>query len=161
VAKAPREQVFAALYQLLLTGDYPFEIVNEGQGRLMRQWDQFPSANQPALYLQEGPQKAEQNTPGGALGLNRWLYTAKAWFLFRRDAAVLPATVYNQILDAVDAVIVPPAFPGQKQTLAAQNGGKPLVTNVRLTEAMWDEGTLDPVVGQVIVMVGFEILTSN
>ena len=159
--KAPREQVFAALYQLLLTGDYPFEIVNEGQGRLMRQWDQFPSANQPALYLQEGPQKAEQNTPSGSLALNRWLYNAKAWFLFRRDASVLPATVYNQILDVVEAVINPPNLARSPQTLAAQNGGKPLVTNVRVTEAMWDEGTLDPVVGQVIVMVGLEILTSN
>ena len=161
MAKAKRETVFAALYQLLLTGDYPFDIVNEDDGRLMRQWDQFPSVNQPALYLQEGSQKAEQNTPGGALGLNRWLYNAKAWFFFRRQGDVLPATMYNNILDAVDALIVPVNFPGQKQTLAAQNGGVPLVTNVRVTEAMWDEGTLDPTAGQVIVMVGLEILTSN
>jgi hypothetical protein len=169
VANNPRETVFQALYDLLLTANYPFTLVNLPtlspyelglNGRLMQQWDQAGSGAQPAMYLQEGMQKAEQNTPQGNLGLNRWTYNAKVWFFFRRDTqSVLPATVYNEILDAVDAVITP--IPGKRQTLAAQNGGVPLVVNVRVTEAAWDEGTLDPQGGQCIVYVGLEVLTSN
>jgi hypothetical protein len=158
MALNPRETVFAALYRLLLTADYPFDIVNTN-GRLMQSWEQLPSSNQPALYVQEGEQKAEQNTAGGSLGLNRWTYNAKVWIYFRRDLSVLPATLYNQILDAIDSVLVP--LPGRKQTLAAQNNGVPLVTNVRMTDALWDEGFLDPTGGQAIVMVNLAILTSN
>jgi hypothetical protein len=166
VAKFPREQVFNALYELLQTADYPFEVVN-ADGRVMQQWETFGSVNQPALYLQQGMQKAEQNTPGGSLGLNRWTYNAKAWLFFRRATVtdtdsppntLIPATVYNEIVDAIDAVVTPVI--GQKQTLAAQNNGVPLVTNVRITEAAWDEGTLDAIAGQCVVMVGLEILTS-
>lgn len=154
-----RETVFAALNSLLLSASYPFTLLNT-DSRVMKPWEMVTSAIQPALYLQEGPQKAEQNTAG--LGLNRWTWTAKCWVYFRRETITeIPATIINQVIDAIDQAILPPDLPGRQQTLAAQNGGKPLVTNVRITEVMFDEGFLDPKSGQVIVMVGLEILTSN
>lgn len=160
------EATFAALYQLLLTADLPFDPVNT-DGRVMQQWETFGSVNQPALYLQQGTMKVEQNTPNGGLGLNRWTLNAKVWLLFRRSTitdndsppnTLIPATVYNEIVQAINSVVTPVV--GQKQTLAAQNDGVPLVTNVRITEAAWDEGTLDQNAGQCVVMVGLEILTS-
>jgi hypothetical protein len=158
---AAKETVFNALYNLLLTASYPFTIVNSGSGRLMAHWDQLGSGAQPALYLQQGAMKFEQNpAPSGSAGLTRKVYLAKAWFFFRREGTVLPATQYNEILDAVEAVLVP-GKPVSNQTLASQNNGVPLVTNVKITDANWDEGTLDPQGGQVVVMVGLEILTFN
>ena len=160
------EASYAALYALILTANLPFEPVNTN-GRVMQQWETFGSVNQPAVYLQQGLMKVEQNTPNGALGLNRWTLNAKAWFFFRRNTitddnsppdTLIPATVYNQIVQAINSVITP--APGQKQTLAAQNNGTPLVTNVRITEAAWDEGTLDQNAGQVVVMVGLEMLAA-
>jgi hypothetical protein len=156
-----RESVFAALNALLLSANYPFALENN-DSRVMKPWEMVTSAVQPAMYLQEGPQKAEQNSAGGGLGLNRWTWTAKCWVYFRRETLNrIPATMINQVIDAIDQAISAPNLPGRQQTLAAQNGGKPLVTNIRITEVLFDEGFLDPKSGQIIVMVGLEILTSN
>jgi hypothetical protein len=160
-----REVVFAALNTLLLAANWTAVFPNGLQNtdsRVMKPWEMVDSAIQPALYLQEGPQKVEQNTPGGAFGLNRWTWTAKVWVYFRRDAInAIPATIVNQVVDTIDQAILPPGLPGRQQTLASQNSGKALVTNVRITEVMFDEGMLDPKSGQVVVMIGLEILTSN
>jgi hypothetical protein len=153
-----REQVFTALYALLLTADYPFEIQNTN-GRYMQAWDvPQPSAIQPALYLQEGSQRYAR--PNGDGGLVEKTYEAKVWIYFRRDGSAIPATIYNEVLDAVEQVIIPQG-PKVPQTLAAQNNGVRLVTNVRMVSAMWDEGFLDPLGGQAIILVNLEVLTSN
>src|ERR1700677_3188456 len=128
--QASREQVFAALNTLLLAAKFPFpEGLQNTDSRVMKPWEMVTSGSQPALYLQEGPQKAEQNTAGGGMGLNRWTWAAKAWVYFRRDDyQAIPATIINQVVYAIDQTISPPGLPGRQQTLAAQNGGKPLVT---------------------------------
>lgn len=157
MAQQSREKVFAALYTLLQSANYPFEIVNT-DGRVMKAWDQVSSAQQPALYLQQGPQKADQGAGGDShVALNVWHYTANVWIYFRRDSSMTPATYINQITDAIDAVIQPSI--GQRQTLAAQNNNVPLVQNIRITDVMFDDGTLDPQGGQCIVKVGLDIIT--
>jgi len=137
------------------TGDSGFATDNEG--RYFKAWDQDSSSAQPALYLQESVQKADQDA---AIALNRWNWEVKAWIYFRRDESVPPATSINQCIDAIENVINPPGLPGQKQTLASQNYGKPLVTNVRIVEVIFDENPSDQKGGQVIVMVRMEILTT-
>lgn len=162
MASAPRETVFAALYSLLLSANWAGVFSTEGgiqnsNGRDFRSWQQLEGIQQPAMYLQEMPQKADQSQ---AFGLNKWTYQAACWVYFRRDNSVT-ATRINNAIDAVDLAILPTLPRGMKQTLAQQNGGTPLVTNVRITEVMFDEGFSDPQGGQVIVRIGLEILTSS
>lgn len=88
MAKNPRETVFAALYQLLLSAPLPFQIFNT-DGRSMRGWEQLDGYQQPCLFVQEGMMKAEvpSNSPSG-YNLNRWTYTASVWVYFRRGGTV-------------------------------------------------------------------------
>jgi hypothetical protein len=160
MAKFPREQVFAALYKLLQTAKFPFQIANVGQGRTMKAWDQVGSAQQPALFLHQGIEKADQGAGGDLrMALNRWIWLANVWVYFRLDNNTESATVLNQLKDAIDTVICP--VPGSKQTLAAQNSNIPLVTNIRITDCMQDDGVLDPKGGQCILKVGLEILIGS
>jgi len=160
MANKPREVVWQALYTLLLTANYPFQIQNVGQGRDVRAWPDVTSAQQPALFLQQGPETADQGTGGDLrLGLNRWIWKGNVWVYFRRDNQTIPATVLNEIKDAIDNVIMPQ--PGFKQTLAAQNNRVPLVTNIRITDFMMDDGVLDLVAGQCLLKCGLEILIGS
>lgn len=168
----PRDTIFEALYQLLLTADFPITITNT-DGRNMRGWQQLDGYQMPCMFLQEGRQTMEQNTANGAWGLERQIWQAACWVYFHRTGPyyptagspaepVLTITVINQVIDAINNVILNPcAGAGRQQTLAAQNAGVPLVVNVRVTEAAFDEGFGDPQAGQVIIRVGIEVLTAR
>jgi hypothetical protein len=155
--KFPRETVFAALFNLLTS----MQVSGSGQyfqttSRHLLEWGDVAPANQPALFLREGPQVASQ---AGAMALTKWTLKAEAWIYLQApaDASAIASSVFNPVLDAIDLALQGPVQ-GWRQQLAAQNSGVPLV------EQCWIDGPIlinDPVPPdtQVIVVVPISLLT--
>lgn len=147
--RATRDQVFQALFDLLVAADFPFDLVT--QSRDMEHWDNVVSARQPALFLQQGPQEADQQQ---AMALNHWLLQCTCWIYYRRSQttpASYNVTVIDEVQDAIDNIISP--LPGFRQTLGN------LVTNVRVKTFGDQEAVLDQLGGQCLVWAEIEILT--
>ena len=141
-----REQVFQALFALgqgLTWGSPPSGFVFAA--RRVKLWDDVPG--QPALCQAEHDEQVEQIT-----GLPPKLTLNASWLIYQNagaDPAATPATINNQILDAIQG-----AFPnpdgGQVQTL----GG--LVAKCWINGRIFkDPGDLD---GQGLLIVPIQIL---
>lgn len=125
-----REAIYKALFALLqdkLDSVTTFD-------RVLAHWDDVSPNMQPALFMAQGSQTAQQAT-----GLpTKYVLNAKLWLYTHRDTSnEIPSAAINNILDELDAALAPPAGPSFKQTL----GG--------LVEHCWingdietDEGTL-------------------
>lgn len=96
--------------------------------RILQHWDDVSPNNQPALYVAQDSQQAEQVTgfpTKYVLGAKLWLYT------HRDTNGIVPSTQINNILDAVDEALAPVPASGNKQTL----GG--------LVEHCWIDGAIE------------------
>lgn len=136
--KPTREEQFTALFNLLVSAKPPAALGGEWveTDRVLKMWDDCPAANQPALYLHQGPQHATQPT----LALNKWELTATVWIYWRLDKAadgVKPATIVNGLIDAIDSAISGPR-PGDLQTL----GGLVYHASINGT-VVFDDGLID------------------
>lgn len=177
VPRPSREQVYAALFQLLLTANdqLPDELKFVTTGRKLLAWTDVPEPNQPAMFLKQGPQEGFQGQPKHAstvytTGLPTWIWTCNVWIYFRLDAAnlqqpVVPDQIVNAYIDAIEKVITGvPGQPGQYnyavggnlQTLASVNGGVPLVFNTWFDGTVnFDDGLLD---NQGVISIPISIL---
>lgn len=127
---ATREQVYGALFALAQTVNWGSTFAYTS--RRVRLWDDIPSV--PALCQGE---HAETVTQATRLPARRTL-TAE-WYIYHRagkDPNAIPATLNNQILDAVEAALAPaPGF--ETQTL----GG--------LVHHCWIDGNILKVPGDI------------
>ena len=146
-----RDSILQALFNLLLTANYPFTLNTPACSRKMIHWDNVPSGSQPILLLQQGPQEANQPDP--VIKLNRWIMHATAWVYFRNEQDKVTSTTICQVQDAIDNVITP--VPGKRQSL----GG--LVTQTWIKSFGDQEGVLDQLGGQALVWCEIEILVSD
>lgn len=112
-----REAAFAALFALLQKSKPPND---SGQwaltGRKLIGWENVQSGSQPCFFLDQGHQETKETT----FQLPQWSWMAYMWIYFRLDGSnsqsTPPDTVFNNFLDAVDAVIYPNPQ-GQRNTL--------------------------------------------
>lgn len=137
-----REAIYSALFKLLANIDG----INTAD-RILAHWDDVSPNMQPALFMTCVSQKAEQVTGFPT----KYSLEAKVWLYTHRDTAgEIPSTAINQILDALDAALKPPAGPSFKQTL----GG--LVEHCWIDgEIQTDEGTLG---NQAVAIVPIRLL---
>ncbi len=118
-----REPIYQAL----------FDRINEIDGistcsRILQHWDDVSPNMQPALFLAQDSQAAEQVTGYPT----KYVLGAKLWVYTHRDTnGQVPATQINNILDAVDGALAPDPMTLNKQTL----GG--------LVEHCWISGSID------------------
>jgi hypothetical protein len=137
-----REPIYAALFALM-SGTAGFLTTS----RILKHWDDVSPGSQPALFMAQGQQIA--NTERGKP--TRWTLEAKVYVYVRTDGNVVPSTVLNPILDAIEAAL---------QGNAAENtqtlGG--LVDYCRIDGAIeTDEGTLGQ---QAVAIIPISILAS-
>lgn len=114
MAKPSRETAYAALWTLLLTVPAPAGSVWGERKRGVKQWDQVPPGSQPAMFLQQGPQRASRRREQG---LTTWEWYAEAMVYFRYDTIGTDADwlFTNTLIDSLDTVIQ--GSRGERQTL--------------------------------------------
>jgi hypothetical protein len=137
-----RETIYKALFELIrnLNGAAT-------TSRILAHWDDVPPNMQPALYLTNDTQQAEQVTGFPT----KYLLGAKIWIYCHRDSGEeVPSAQINEILDGLDEVLKPSESPTNKQTL----GG--LVEHCWISGAIeTDEGTLG---NQAVAIVPIQML---
>jgi hypothetical protein len=143
--RATRNQVNVALFNLLKSMPVPAGFAFVTQSLRLKQWDDVPSAAQPAQFLHQGPQKNDQLP--GTLALSKWTWPYTLWIYFRGDSnqwddANNPVTVINDLVDGVEKVLDP--VPGERQTL----GG--LCYHCWMEAALWDDGLVD---NQAVILI--------
>ena len=148
--RVPRETVYTRLFNLIATTPVPGGGTWNLKGRRVLDWDDVPPASQPAIFLHQTTQTADQNQ---AMFLTKWELNALVWIYFRTDAskdqATNPDTAVNAYLDAFEATIDP--VPGRKQTL----GG--LVENCWINGVCLSNSGVDD--GQGVIMIPLTLLT--
>lgn len=145
----PRETICDAVLALLATAQLDGQPAFVTTSRKFVQWDQVSESQQPAQYLVEGSEHAsEQNS----YGETKWRMRLVLWvYCLHSPETDVPGTLLNNLLDSVEAAIMPP--PGQTQTL----GG--LVANCYIDgEVLKSVGNLPDDV-QSIAVVPFTIET--
>jgi hypothetical protein len=135
----PRETIYAAIFAQLQSAGAVFSTYS----RKLLKWDQVDASIQPALFMSQIREGADQNA---AFGLTRWTGRVLLYIYARVDE--LPTTAgsstLNPLLDAVESALASTP-PGEKQTL----GG--LVNELRIDgEILIDEGLID---GQAIAAI--------
>jgi hypothetical protein len=137
-----REPIYKALFKLLSNID---GLVTTS--RILAHWDDVSPNMQPALYMCNDTQQAEQITGFPT----KYLLGAKVWIYAHRDTAdEVPSAQINNILDALDEALKPVSSPTYKQTL----GG--LVEHCWISGAIeTDEGTLG---NQAVAIVPIQML---
>jgi hypothetical protein len=123
-----RETAYKALYDLLLTTQPPTGMLWKITGRQVKHWDDVSTADQPALFMHQGPQFASQQL---AMGATQWKLTAGILVYFRCEACPVetPAVIaINSFIDNFEKILQP--FPGARQTL----GG--------IVQHAWIDGTV-------------------
>jgi len=82
--------------------------------RRLKHWSDVSPSEQPALFLAAGAQHPTQNQSGLPV---TWRISANLYlYAYSTDPSVSPSTTLNNLLDAIEAALVP-AMAGQKQTL--------------------------------------------
>ena len=152
-----REQIYAALFTLVSTGEGSSGTLAWGSNqafvytsRRVKLWDDLPS--QPALCQAEQGETVTQAT-----GFPPKRTFRASWLIYHKAGAspsAVPTTANNEILDAVEALFVPtpadPGFPDKRLTL----GG--LVHHCWIDgRIIKDPGDLD---GQALMVVPISIL---
>ena len=139
-----REPIYAALFALVQSAA-PFVTAS----RRLRHWSDVGAAEQPALFMIQKSETAEERRPLPV----KWR-AAVALYLYAQapDELTPPASVLNPLLDAVETALAPdPA--SHVQTL----GG--LVSHCWIAgRIQTDEGVLG---GQAVAIVPVEILVSG
>ena len=139
-----REPIYAALFALVASAASFVTI-----GRRLRHWSDVGAAEQPALFMTQKSENAEerQRLPvKWRASVDLYLYAQAP------DELTSPATVLNPLLDAVEAALAPDPV-GHVQTL----GG--LVSHCWIAgRIQTDEGVLG---GQAVAIVPIEILVSG
>lgn len=137
-----RETIYKALFARL-------EAIDGIQtcSRILQHWDDVSPNMQPAIYMAQDTQLAEQVTGFPT----KYLLGAKVWIYAHRDTGeVVPSAQVNNILDALDEALKPAPSPTNKQTL----GG--LVEHCWISGAIeTDEGTLG---NQAVAIVPIQML---
>lgn len=142
---ASREQVFSVLFSLL-SGAAGFATTS----RRLRLPSDVPAGQQPALFLSQGDEDADQ----ASFGATRWRLSAHVAIYVNAgaDPNVAPDTLLNPLVDAVEMALTP-VPPGAKQTL----GG--LVDHCYIDgKVVRDPGVLD---GQAFAVVPLTIVTGT
>ena len=139
-----REPIYAALFALV-AGAANFVTV----GRRLRHWSDVGAAEQPALFMIQKSENAEERRPLPV----KWRASVDLYLYAQApDELTAPATVLNPLLDAVEAALAPdPAS-------HVQNLGG-LVSHCWIAgRIQTDEGVLG---GQAVAIVPVEILVSG
>ena len=139
-----REPIYAALFALVQSAA-PFVTVS----RRLRHWSDVGAAEQPALFMIQKTETAEERRPLPV----KWRASVDLYVYAQApDETTAPSTVLNPLLDALEAALAPDPV-SHVQTL----GG--------LVQHCWiagriatDEGVLG---GQSVVIVPVEILVSG
>lgn len=135
-----REPIAAALFAKLAA--VPGLVTT---GRRMKHWNDVPAPMQPALFQQETSQAAQYTI--GQPTVWRLHYDVAVYA--RTDGGLVPGTIVNPLLDAIEAALAGP-FEGMPQTL----GG--LVTACYIDGTIeTDEGTLGD---QLVALIPITIL---
>jgi hypothetical protein len=137
-----REPIYKALFQLVSSIDGLTT-----SSRILAHWDDVSPNEQPALFMAQDTQQAEQVTGFPT----KYVLGAKVWIYAHRDTSnEVPSAQINNILDALDEVLMPSPSPTFKQTL----GG--LVEHCWISGAVeTDEGTLG---NQAVAIVPIQML---
>jgi hypothetical protein len=139
-----REPIYAALFALVASAASFVTI-----GRRLRHWSDVGAAEQPALFMTQKSENAEERQPLPV----KWRASVDLYLYAQApDELTSPATVLNPLLDAVEAALAPDPV-GHVQTL----GG--LVSHCWIAgRIQTDEGVLG---GQAVAIVPVEILVSG
>jgi hypothetical protein len=139
-----REPIYAALFTLV-AGAASFVTIS----RRLRHWSDIGAAEQPALFMIQKSENAEERRPLPV----KWRASVDLYLYAQApDELTSPATVLNPLLDAVEAALAPDPV-GHVQTL----GG--LVSHCWIAgRIQTDEGVLG---GQAVAIVPVEILVSG
>jgi hypothetical protein len=139
-----REPIYTALFALV-AGAASFITVS----RRLRHWSDIGAAEQPALFMTQKSENAEERQPLPV----KWRASVDLYLYAQApDELTSPATVLNLLLDAVEAALAPDPV-GHVQTL----GG--LVSHCWIAgRIQTDEGVLG---GQAVAIVPVEILVSG
>jgi hypothetical protein len=139
-----REPIYAALFALVASAASFVTI-----GRRLRHWSDVGAAEQPALFMTQKSENAEERQPLPV----KWRASVDLYLSTQApDELTSPATVLNLLLDAVEAALAPDPV-GHVQTL----GG--LVSHCWIAgRIQTDEGVLG---GQAVAIVPVEILVSG
>lgn len=139
-----REPIYAALFALVASAA-SFVTVS----RRLRHWSDVGAAEQPALFMIQKSENAEERRPLPV----KWRASVDLYIYAQApDELTPPATVLNPLLDAVEAALAPDPV-GHVQTL----GG--LVSHCWIAgRIQTDEGVLG---GQAVAIVPIEILISG
>jgi hypothetical protein len=139
-----REPIYTALFALV-AGAASFITVS----RRLRHWSDIGAAEQPALFMTQKSENAEERQPLPV----KWRASVDLYLYAQApDELTSPATVLNPLLDAVEAALAPDPV-GHVQTL----GG--LVSHCWIAgRIQTDEGVLG---GQAVAIVPVEILVSG
>lgn len=147
----PDETIYAALFALVDQAQLNGARAWVTSSRKWQSWTDVSPSNQPALFVRQGIQDADQNTD---YGLTRWKLRASLWIYCQHPPdGSNPSTLINNLLTAVKTVLQP--VPADKQTL----GG--LVNNCYIEgRVLIDEG-LAPQDTQCIVVIPISIITGD
>jgi hypothetical protein len=139
-----REPIYAALFALA-AGAASFATVS----RRLRHWSDVGAAEQPALFMTQKSENAEERRPLPV----KWRASVDLYLYAQApDELTPPATILNPLLDSVEAALAPDPV-GHVQTL----GG--LVSHCWIAgRVQTDEGVLG---GQAVAIVPIEILVSG
>jgi hypothetical protein len=146
---ATRNQVFTALYNLLLTTPPPVGQKWNYTSQSLELWDQVKEANQPSLFLHRSVQIATENH---AYGVTKWLWKSSVWVYYRVEnyntKNTYPDQLTDQFLDGLEQVFLP-VPPYKNQTL----GG--LCVNAWIDgQCIFDSGLQD---GQAVIVIPISI----
>ena len=139
-----REPIYAALFALVASAASFVTI-----GRRLRHWSDVGAAEQPALFMTQKSENAEERRPLPV----KWRASVDLYLYAQApDELTSPATVLNPLLDAVEAALAPDPV-GHVQTL----GG--LVSHCWIAgRIQTDEGVLG---GQAVAIIPVEVLVSG
>ena len=120
-------------------------------------WEDCPKTQQPAAYLVKDAEDTARIQD--VYGLNRYSLPYRLWVYMQRNADPTqdPEAQFNSLLDAVDNAVNPQV--GRPQTLAAQNGNKPMVDDVWIEgRTLIDPGVFDQ---QVVLVIPIRVVTGS
>ncbi len=139
-----REPIYEALFALV-SGSASFATAS----RRLRHWSDVGAAEQPALFMAQKSETAEERAPLPV----KWRAMVDFYVYAQApDELTAPAIALNPLIDAIEAALAPPAS-SNVQTL----GG--LVSHAWIAGKIeTDEGVLG---GQAVAIVPIEILVSG
>lgn len=153
-----REPIFAALFAQVVNN---IKLPYATKTRRFVPWGNASKANMPTLMQVDGITFEVTQLGAGALyGAQKYVLHAQIWAYAQANPSTNPENVPSQqanaMIDDIETSIQP--IPGERQTLAAVNKGKPLVENAFVE----GEGYCDPGIGQaglILVMVPVKLIT--